>query len=394
MATDVQKICDSLAFIHEMWASVVEVGLGVWLLYKEVGFAMFGPLIVTVVVMSGTLALTKRAGEAQKSWISGIQTRIGATSKILESMKGVKMLGLASKMAATIKDLRTHEIDLSIRLRKVLTLTVVFANSSDILAPGVTFAIFVIIAKYNDQTLNVSSAFTALSLIGLLTAPIGQLIFIIPQLLAAVGCFDRIQTFITSPGRQDHRLLNNPFDDQAGTNQLAPSPMTASDFQEIELREIKPTRPQPSETPSSIRVNNATFAWGDTEVPIVKDVTFEIAAGNLTLIIGPVGCGKSSLLKGLLGEIPSSKGFIHTDSLQSAFVDQTPWIQRKSIRDNILGASLFEQSWYSSVVHACALDKDIAALPSGDLTLVGSAGTSLSGGQKLRLVSNMIQSNL
>ena len=45
-----------------------------------------------------------------------------------------------------------------------------------------------------------------------------------------------------------------------------------------------------------------------------------------------------------------------------------------------------DRGWYETVIHACALESDIAELPQGDLTLVGSAGHSLSGGQKLRLV--------
>ena len=44
------------------------------------------------------------------------------------------------------------------------------------------------------------------------------------------------------------------------------------------------------------------------------------------------------------------------------------------------------EKWYDTVIRACALDGDIAELPQSDLTLVGSAGHSLSGGQKLRLV--------
>jgi ATP-binding cassette, subfamily C (CFTR/MRP), member 1 len=105
----------------------------------------------------------------------------------------------------------------------------------------------------------------------------------------------------------------------------------------------------------------------------------------LTFIVGSISSGKTTLLKGLLGELPTSSGFVYVGSPRTAFVQQNPWIQHKSLRNNILGASVFDKKWYDAVVRACALEGDIAELPQGDLTVVGSAGHSLSGGQRHRL---------
>jgi ABC-type bacteriocin/lantibiotic exporter with double-glycine peptidase domain len=107
------------------------------------------------------------------------------------------------------------------------------------------------------------------------------------------------------------------------------------------------------------------------------------------------------LLKGLLGETPSSQGFVYSSFPSTAYVDQTPWIQNGTIQQNILGVSTFDEPWYRQVVRACALEHDIALMPKGHgksstsesfqrylldvATPVGSAGISLSGGQKQRL---------
>jgi ATP-binding cassette subfamily C (CFTR/MRP) protein 1 len=107
------------------------------------------------------------------------------------------------------------------------------------------------------------------------------------------------------------------------------------------------------------------------------------------------------LLKGLLGETPSSQGFVYSSFPSTAYVDQTPWIQNGTIQQNILGISTFDEPWYRQVVRACALEHDIALMPKGDgksstsecfqryllgvATPIGSAGISLSGGQKQRL---------
>lgn len=104
------------------------------------------------------------------------------------------------------------------------------------------------------------------------------------------------------------------------------------------------------------------------------------------MFIGPVASGKTTLLKALLGETPSSKGFVHISTLDFSFCDQTPWLLSQSVQKNVLGFGTLEPEWYNSVIHACALDEDIALFPLKDQTLIGSNGISLSGGQKQRLV--------
>lgn len=106
------------------------------------------------------------------------------------------------------------------------------------------------------------------------------------------------------------------------------------------------------------------------------------------MIVGPVGCGKSTFLKALLGETPLISGEIHLNHLDVAICEQTPWIVNASIRENIVASSLFDIVWYTSVIHACALDTDINRMTNGDHTIVGNQGIKLSGGQKQRIVSS------
>jgi ATP-binding cassette subfamily C (CFTR/MRP) protein 1 len=135
-----------------------------------------------------------------------------------------------------------------------------------------------------------------------------------------------------------------------------------------------------------ISVRNLSLSGLDKSQPIIKDVSFNFLPGNLTMIVGPIGCGKSILHPGILGETPASPGIVYINQTRSAFVDQTPWIQNSSIRSNIIGVSTSDPEWYGKVVYACALDSDMETLFHGDSTNAGSAGGGLSGGQKLRIV--------
>lgn len=66
------------------------------------------------------------------------------------------------------------------------------------------------------------------------------------------------------------------------------------------------------------------------------------------------------------------------------YVPQTPWLQRGTIRDNIIWGSVFDEQWYKAVVYACALNDDLELLGS-DLTGIGENGRTLSGGQRARV---------
>ncbi|KAL2062648.1 hypothetical protein VTL71DRAFT_5720 [Oculimacula yallundae] len=386
MSSDVERICEAIIPIHSMWSSPIEIALAIWFLSREIGVALLGPLFVTALAISGPFLLSARMGKAQVGWIEKIQTRIDTTAKMLESLKGVKMLGLSHKVFGIVSQLRLEEMISSLKMRKLMVGMIAFGNISDILAPGAAFAIYVIVASVNGQTLDVTSAYTALSLIALLVAPIRAFVFSTPPLIAAIGCFDRIETFLSSPTKKDHRMI---LPDSGAHTDSVPKSLSAFESSghgsDIELSEFSPQKP--SSSSAAIVVKNLTLAWSDVESDssVIKDVTFEILPGQLTMIVGPVGCGKSSLLRGLLGETPSSKGNVYINHAHASFVGQVPWIQNDTVRQNIIGVTAFEPEWYVKVVHACALDEDIERLAEGENTIVGSAGACLSGGQRLRV---------
>lgn len=103
--------------------------------------------------------------------------------------------------------------------------------------------------------------------------------------------------------------------------------------------------------------------------------------------MGNVGSGKSTILSAILAELNKKKGSISVSSLEEGFgfVSQQPWLQRGSIRNNILFGKAYDDSRYKLVLEVCCLNKDLSLLPGGDLTGVGEGGMTLSGGQKARI---------
>lgn len=136
-----------------------------------------------------------------------------------------------------------------------------------------------------------------------------------------------------------------------------------------------------------ITIKNATFVSAREGTPILRDINLEVPRGALTMIVGGVGTGKSALLKAILGELFSSKGFVFANSSSIALCSQTAWLPNSILREIVLGISNYDEFWYTTVLNACMLNHDIATLPDGENTVVGSDGVALSGGQKQRLVS-------
>jgi ABC-type bacteriocin/lantibiotic exporter with double-glycine peptidase domain len=118
---------------------------------------------------------------------------------------------------------------------------------------------------------------------------------------------------------------------------------------------------------------------------VLRDLNLTIRKG-ITMIIGPVGSGKSALIESILGQTSLKKGSTTGPLSRVGYCSQTPWVLNNTIQQNITGGSAFDQKWYDFTILACSLKEDIQNIPGGDMCRSGSKGVSLSGGQKQRVV--------
>uniref|UniRef100_A0AAZ3NR57 Uncharacterized protein n=1 Tax=Oncorhynchus tshawytscha TaxID=74940 RepID=A0AAZ3NR57_ONCTS len=135
---------------------------------------------------------------------------------------------------------------------------------------------------------------------------------------------------------------------------------------------------------SSVTVVNGKFTWAKRDPPALHNINLMVPQGSLLAVVGHVGCGKSSLVSALLGEMEKMEGDI---SIQGsvAYVPQQAWIQNATLRDNILFGKAYNEHKYHCCLDACALTQDLEVLPGGDLTEIGEKGINLSGGQRQRV---------
>ncbi|KAK1961243.1 ABC transporter [Colletotrichum sublineola] len=362
ISTDMERIIAGFKDVHEIWANTLQVAISVWLLYRELGIACVAPAVVATVSSLGSMLMSGFADKAQVAWMEATQDRVGATARAITGMKSIKLLGLSQSVYDMLQKQRGAELFAARHFRHIEVLTATIAFLPLLLSPVFTFLVFVLQAQRAVRQLDTVKAFTSLGLLQLMTQPLVWLFQAIPLLVASQGCLGRIEKYLHAEPKIKTRLSN-----------------IAVDLRDSSL----------AEAGNAIIIRDGELRWTPTK-PTLTDVNIEIPACRLTMIIGPIASGKSTLARALIGELPYIQGDIRIftkggASTDIAFCSQEPFIMYGTLFDNITGFSSFDSTWLDSVIHAVDLENDIAALPHGIATNVGSRGTRLSGGQQQRV---------
>ena len=145
-----------------------------------------------------------------------------------------------------------------------------------------------------------------------------------------------------------------------------------------------------------VEVQDVNVLYGQT--PVLRDISFIVAAGSKIAIIGPTAAGKTQLLYLLTGLIKPTSGTIQFDGhsieeynseafhRQVGFVFQDSIIFNMSIRENIAFSDTVTDASLEKAIETAELKAFIDTLPDGLSTIVSERGSSLSGGQKQRIM--------
>lgn len=159
---------------------------------------------------------------------------------------------------------------------------------------------------------------------------------------------------------------------------------------------VEPARPETKTSFSGdIEFRQLSFGYGDA--PLLKNITLRIGQGMKVGIVGPVGSGKTTLVRLIARLYPVADGMLFLDgidinrfSIQNlreaiGFVPQESFLFSRSIRENIgYGREDASREEVEAAARLAQLDGDVAGFPNGYDTMVGERGVTLSGGQKQR----------
>jgi subfamily B ATP-binding cassette protein MsbA len=163
---------------------------------------------------------------------------------------------------------------------------------------------------------------------------------------------------------------------------------------------VIPERAAPTEPPpfkGQVTFENVSFGY-EPEVPVLRDISFTIGAGQMVGVVGPTGSGKSTLVsliprfrnlgggRILIDGVDIEDYTLHGLRTQIGFVLQNTVLLRGTIRDNIaFGRPDATDEQIVEAANLANADEFISRMPNGYHSLVGDRGSTLSGGQRQRI---------
>uniref|UniRef100_A0A8C0WR33 ATP-binding cassette sub-family C member 10 n=1 Tax=Castor canadensis TaxID=51338 RepID=A0A8C0WR33_CASCN len=351
LGTDSERLLNFASSFHEAWGLPLQLAITLYLLYQQVGLAFVAGLVLAPLLVPVNKVIATRIMASNQEMLQYKDARVKLMTELLSGIRVIKFFGWEQALGTRVEACRAQELG-RLRVIKYLDAACVYLWAA--LPVIISIAIFTTYVLLGHQ-LTATKVFTALALVRMLILPLNNFPWVINSLLEAKVSLNRIQRFLDVPN-------HNP---QA---YYSPDP--------------------PSEPSTVLELHEALFSWdpvGTSQETFISHL--EVKKGMLVGIVGKVGCGKSSLLAAVTGELHRLHGQVGVWGLSKGFglATQEPWIQFATIRDNILFGKTFDAQLYGEVLEACALNDDLSILPAGDQTEVGEKGVTLSGGQRARI---------
>ena len=333
------------------WVVVAPVTLGVIFILISIDLGLLAGLLggATMLVMLYIASRLAAVVGGLRREIASVQaTRVQLTHEIIHGVRVVKMHGWSSLVHAKVEAIRATELRL---IRRYQCLKVV-NDAALSMAPVLSLTVCLAIYVSQGNSLNPPLAFTALAYINVARLPCTVFSGAITSATEALASCDRIGAF----------LLADEVDTLA-----VPEPGIAGD-----------------NGPLGINLVDATFSWTTAEAHLHAIDLAIPSTPSLTIIVGSVGSGKSSLMSAIAGEMHTMSG-VRSVRGTMGYCSQDVWLEQSTIRNNVLFHDVLDSQRYHDVLAACQLIPDLANLPQGDATEIGERGITLSGGQKARV---------
>ncbi|XP_041651424.1 ATP-binding cassette sub-family C member 8 isoform X2 [Cheilinus undulatus] len=421
VAIDTNQLTWFFFLCPNLCAMPVQIIVGVILLYYLLGIsALIGATVIAVLAPVQYFVATKLS-QTQKSTLEYSSERLKKTNELLRGIKLLKLYAWENIFCDSVEETRGKELT-SLQAFALYTSISIFMNAAiPIAAVLTTFVVHVHISE--DADLSPAVAFASLSLFHILVTPLFLLSSVVRSTVKALVSVQKLSEFFSSDEIGDEQ-------EPRATLTSGSSNHNQNKYQAVPLKVVNRKRPpkddwnnygtqrdHESDGPSQdmdqdtcIKITSGYFTWTDGP-PTLSNVDIKIPFGKLTMIVGQVGCGKSSLLLAALGEMQRISGTVTWNSLPIldsegdespadrdaavdgdigkrgavAYASQKPWLLNATLVENITFEMPMIKPRYKAVIDACSLQPDIDILPQGDQTEIGERGIILSGGQKQRI---------
>ncbi|KAJ1765117.1 hypothetical protein LPJ74_006477, partial [Coemansia sp. RSA 1843] len=442
LTTDFERITELASHIDDIYRTPLSLCIGIWYIYKLLGISAIIGLSFAIVYFPITNMLYSRMTNMWEKLSSLNDKRVTIVTDALQGIKAIKLFGWESRFVKKVDESRERQLEYSWNI----LLWQILLGSVSSLSPSLILVVIlsVYVGVYGNN-LTAELAFTSMAIFNMIHSSFKYLPRVFSWVTSTLVSFKRVDTYLCQPQAQDleKRISFNhenalgfdnanlewasssPEDDAtrkdistATPNIGSTSTGASTDSRCVKANDqILETTPLLSDHPSSqaaSSISSQLVSTGDQDKKVafsLKNIDVQFPLGGLSIIAGPTGSGKTSLLCALIGDMNLTAGRIllptadpridvgmgrsykdiidlsgETLAIRDiAYVAQEAWLRNATIRENILFGESYNRERYEEVLRVCALKPDLRILCAGDMTEIGERGVTLSGGQKQRI---------
>ncbi len=333
--------------------------LFIFVIYYFAGSLVYIPLISVALVTLYSLIIQPLLKSSVDKTMRASSQKHADLVEGLGALETIKTLGLQGRMQLKWESITGYVAEWNIKSRLIANSSTIF---SQLVQQGTTVAI-VVAGVYAISEGNLSMG----------------------GLIAAVMIANRI----SGPMTQVSAIVTKYYHAKAALTTLD-GIMKQGDEREANKKYI-----HPKQFAGKVSFNKVNFTYPGEERRVLKDLSFEVNVGEHLAILGPVGSGKTSILKLLLKLYDVDSGEIRVDDIainqidpidlrkNISYVNQSPTLFYGTLRDNIIYSKpLATDEEIFSVIKMSGLSTFINNHPQGFDMNVGEAGERLSHGQR------------
>lgn len=353
MSSDSDAIADFPFVLGDfLWAIVTIIGVSIMLFYY-IGLSALAALALLVVLAPLTKYIAKKFTKLDEEMMEHRDRRVTLMTQTLNAIRVVKFFAWEQSVTEEVDDVRGKEL----HSRRKLARAEVIATLAYMAVSTLVLFVALAVHAWRGGTLDAATVFTCVSLFGLLEDPFGNMSRLISRTTTAMVSANRILNFLK---QEEVDVFHENQDHEAAT--------------------------------SGVQVEDLTVYYDKPHEPVLSKLNFQVRPGESLAVVGPVGCGKSSLLLALMGEIRRTQGRISFSQIADgksprfAYVPQEAYIINSTLLENItFGTAKVSGEELRKSLHTSCLDKDLREWKAGLRTEIGEKGVNLSGGQKQRV---------
>ncbi|XP_058461370.1 probable multidrug resistance-associated protein lethal(2)03659 isoform X2 [Malaya genurostris] len=346
MSNDVSRFDYAVIFFHDLWKGPVELVIVSVLVYRLIGPVGLIGIALLLLFIPGQGWLGKSAAGYRLQTALATDERFKFMTEVIQGMQVIKMYVWEKPFEAIVRQLRHKELR---ALRgSAYVKSALFALR---IIPKISIFLCLVVYVYTGNGLTAQRVYMLISFFSVIHHSMVEF-----WPLAVTSCAEawvslkRIQEFLVE---EEGQLPN----------------ISSEDTMKHSLGKLE--------------FRNVAAKWSESTFEL-RSLNWIIDEGQTWAVIGEVGSGKSSLLNLIMKELSVLEGSLTVNGTIS-YCSQKPWMFEGTVRDNIVFIEPFDEDRYAEVVRVCALTRDFQLWPSGDRTVVGERGVSLSGGQKARV---------